>query len=115
MVAGTSQRRSIRLDTFTVILGLAVAAIACSSSPKVNGNGDGGSDAVGEASCGGGDGGKKANGQVCGCAGECASGFCADGVCCNVACSDTCKSCALTGSMGTCSFVARGEVPARSA
>lgn len=46
----------------------------------------------------------KSNGELCGGAGECLSGFCKDGVCCNSACTDVCKSC----SSGTCSSVTRG-------
>jgi hypothetical protein len=48
---------------------------------------------------------KRDNGQPCGVAADCSSGFCADGVCCDTACTDTCKSCNLTGAAGTCSFV----------
>jgi hypothetical protein len=33
---------------------------------------------------------------------ECASGFCADGVCCDSACDQSCYSCHLTGSYGSC-------------
>ena len=56
---------------------------------------------VGTSSC---DGGacKKANGQVCGGAGECLSGNCVDGVCCNTACGATCFSCNVAGAVGTC-------------
>jgi hypothetical protein len=41
-------------------------------------------------------------GTSCVVATDCESGFCADGVCCNTACTDTCLSCALQGSVGTC-------------
>ena len=44
--------------------------------------------------CAAADGGaRQANGQACGCAGDCQSGFCVDGVCCNSACTETCKAC----------------------
>jgi hypothetical protein len=45
---------------------------------------------------------KKANGDACNEAGECASGLCSDGVCCNEACTGQCESCAATGTMGLC-------------
>lgn len=35
----------------------------------------------------------------------CQSGFCADGVCCDTACTDECKSCNVTGMVGTCSNI----------
>lgn len=49
---------------------------------------------------------KKANGQTCMMANECASGQCVDGVCCDTACTGTCKACNVMGSAGTCSNVA---------
>jgi hypothetical protein len=33
---------------------------------------------------------------------ECASGHCAEGVCCDTACTETCRSCVLPGTIGTC-------------
>ena len=42
----------------------------------------------------------KVNGQACGSAAECASGFCVDGACCNSACNESCFSC----STGTCTL-----------
>ncbi len=48
---------------------------------------------------------KRDNGQACGMAADCSSGFCADGVCCDTGCNDTCKSCNLAGKVGFCSFV----------
>jgi len=50
-------------------------------------------------------------GTACTMAAECDSGFCAQGFCCNQACTGTCKSCAITGSVGTCSNVANGTAP----
>jgi len=55
--------------------------------------------------------GKLPPGAVCTAGTVCASGFCAQGVCCNSACAGICTSCALTGSMGTCSPVATGQAP----
>lgn len=52
---------------------------------------------------------KSDNGQSCTTGSECVSGQCFDGVCCNVACSGTCKSCNITGAVGTCSNVASGQ------
>jgi hypothetical protein len=40
---------------------------------------------------------------------QCASTFCADSVCCNSACTGDCKSCNLTGTIGTCSNVPNGQ------
>lgn len=48
---------------------------------------------------------KKANGEVCTGASECASGQCADGRCCNAACDKPCEACDVASSEGTCSFV----------
>jgi len=53
----------------------------------------------------------KPTGSACTMATECDSGFCAQGYCCNQACTGTCKSCAITGSVGTCSNVANGTAP----
>ena len=36
---------------------------------------------------------------------ECVSGFCVDGFCCASACDQTCESCGLSGSEGSCTFV----------
>lgn len=55
----------------------------------------------------------KTNGQACGAAGECASGFCVDGMCCNSACGTACSSCILPGKFGTCSPVAVDTADAR--
>jgi len=52
---------------------------------------------------------KKNDGTACGQARECKSGFCTDGVCCAEACTETCKSCNLTGNLGTCAFVPSGN------
>jgi hypothetical protein len=47
----------------------------------------------------------------CGADVECASGHCAQGACCDTACPETCKSCAVLGKIGTCSFVPAGANP----
>ncbi len=52
--------------------------------------------------------GQKALGQPCAAASECLSGFCADGVCCATACGGSCRSCALSTSLGTCASVPLG-------
>ena len=54
---------------------------------------------------------KRVNGQTCGSATECATGFCIDGVCCNSACSGTCEKCNLAGLNGVCSAVLDGQDP----
>jgi hypothetical protein len=61
--------------------------------------------------CTGGSCGLTGNGQSCTTDAQCSSGHCADGVCCNTACTETCKSCSLTGSLGTCSNVGAGGFP----
>ena len=58
--------------------------------------------------------GKKANGATCSAANQCQSNFCTEGVCCDTACSDgatggLCKSCKVTGKVGTCSPVSAGS------
>jgi hypothetical protein len=45
---------------------------------------------------------KRDNGQTCGNNTECASGFCVDGYCCDTGCMETCKTCARSGFVGTC-------------
>jgi len=40
----------------------------------------------------------------------CVSNHCADGYCCDAACNVECDRCNLTGSEGTCLFLAEGEV-----
>ena len=44
-------------------------------------------------------------------ASDCAHNFCAQGVCCATACTGTCASCALAGTMGTCTSVPAGQDP----
>ncbi len=48
---------------------------------------------------------KKATAQMCALGTDCASGVCVDGVCCSTGCSLACKSCNVTGSVGTCSNI----------
>jgi hypothetical protein len=62
-------------------------------------------DCNGAGVCTGGGGGMQANGSVCASAAQCMSGFCIDGVCCNVGCTESCKTCNLPGSVGTCANV----------
>ena len=59
----------------------------------------------GVGSCGPPPTGSKAQGELCGAASECQSGFCVDGVCCGSACTDACRTCAT----GTCIDVKRKE------
>ncbi len=42
------------------------------------------------------------NGQVCAIDSDCFTGNCIDNVCCDTRCSDTCKSCSISGHVGTC-------------
>jgi hypothetical protein len=41
--------------------------------------------------------------SACTAGSQCATGYCADGVCCDTACDQPCQSCALAGTVGTCS------------
>lgn len=67
---------------------------------------------VGTSFCSGGvcDG-KRGNGQACTDGTQCLSNFCTDGVCCNAACGGTCQSCALGGSVGTCTNIPANADP----
>jgi MYXO-CTERM domain-containing protein len=55
---------------------------------------------------------KKALGDPCGAALECASGSCVDGYCCNTTCgggaSNDCQACNVAGQLGTCSLLSPG-------
>jgi hypothetical protein len=54
---------------------------------------------------------RRAPGQTCANAFECASGNCTDKVCCNTPCSESCHSCALAATMGTCTPAPAGMDP----
>jgi hypothetical protein len=54
---------------------------------------------------------KKASGETCSCASDCASNFCVDGICCSTACTEACKTCSAAGAAGTCTFVVAGTKP----
>ena len=54
---------------------------------------------------------RKPNGTNCSVGSECDSGICAQGVCCSTTCTGTCASCALSGTLGTCSAVPAGQDP----
>src|SRR4030095_2066648 len=49
--------------------------------------------------------GKRTRGSQCTLGTDCLDGFCVEGVCCNNACSEACKSCKVSGQVGTCSNV----------
>ncbi len=61
--------------------------------------------------CSGNSCGKKPVGQPCMAAADCNSGFCQQGVCCQTACAGLCRSCALSGSAGSCTNVPAGADP----
>ena len=48
---------------------------------------------------------KSGIGQQCSLGTDCASSSCADGVCCDTDCLETCKSCGLSATLGTCSLL----------
>jgi hypothetical protein len=54
---------------------------------------------------------KKTTGSACTSDSDCGTGHCAQGVCCNAACTGTCLSCALAGTVGTCTAVPAGMDP----
>src|SRR4029079_19588805 len=53
--------------------------------------------------------GLKHPGSSCGGNDECDSQICTEGVCCATACTGTCMSCAVVGSLGTCTAVPGGK------
>jgi hypothetical protein len=106
MRAGVTTRETQALRW---MLCAALAAAACTASPVINRNPDGGADGAGQGECS--VGAQQPNGQTCGCAADCQSGFCVDGVCCNSACAEVCKTCIAPNAPGTCSFVAVGSLP----
>ena len=50
----------------------------------------------------------KAVGQTCAAGNECATKSCANGVCCETTCYGECRSCVMTGAVGTCIPFAAG-------
>ncbi|HSA23056.1 MAG TPA: PKD domain-containing protein, partial [Myxococcota bacterium] len=50
-----------------------------------------------------------AGGEVCTEHGQCAGGLCVDGRCCDSVCVGPCRTCALPGSEGLCSFIPGGQ------
>jgi hypothetical protein len=54
-------------------------------------------------------------GSSCTSGSQCANGTCADGVCCDSSCTGACQSCALAGSVGSCSYVSGSPAPNHSA
>ena len=54
---------------------------------------------------------RRANSSTCSTGEICASGNCVDGVCCETTCAGTCLSCALEGTLGTCTAVPDGQDP----
>jgi len=87
------------------------APFTCGSNAKCIVICAGDADCVAPTSCNAGSCGKKPIGATCGNAAECNSGFCEEGICCGTACTGTCRSCALPGSMGTCTAVPDGQDP----
>jgi hypothetical protein len=85
--------------------GIGIGGIGIGIGGGVGGLGTGG------VGIGGAGGGKASLGAACAAANECASAFCVDGVCCTSSCSGTCRSCAVTGSLGTCVPVPAGTDP----
>jgi hypothetical protein len=54
---------------------------------------------------------KKLNAAPCTAGTECQSGQCQQGVCCMSSCTGTCRSCALAGTVGTCTLATAGTDP----
>jgi hypothetical protein len=78
---------------------------ACRTSCAGNGDCNAPNTCIG-SSCG-----KKPIMATCAAASECNSGFCEQGICCTGACTGTCRSCALAGTLGTCTSVPAGADP----
>ncbi len=51
------------------------------------------------------------NGHACAEDVNCNSGMCRDGVCCDANCAGLCRSCAISGSLGSCSYHSAGSDP----
>jgi hypothetical protein len=66
-------------------------------------------DCVSPNQCTNGSCGQKGNGLPCTAPGDCLSNVCAQGVCCAGPCTDLCKSCAVDGSLGTCTNLPPGK------
>ena len=81
---------------------------ACATSCKNDADCDDGIACV-NGTCG-----PKRDGQLCGKASECLSGFCVDGLCCESACTGACWSCALASSPGRCTPVVAGNADPRA-
>jgi hypothetical protein len=94
--------RSGKCDPTDNRCGLTNGQGACAAASAANDCRSGACDAS-SAKCGSG------NGTACTLASQCASLSCVDTVCCNSACSGSCDSCNLSGSVGTCAFVADGD------
>jgi len=54
---------------------------------------------------------KKSDGETCTADSDCSSGNCVDGYCCDTACDGTCEACDISGSEGTCTYIAEDTDP----
>ena len=89
---------------------LAGKAGTCSHVPASQPDANGKQPCMGANACDGSGACKKAAGQACpGGFKDCSTGFCMDYVCCDTPCTDTCRSCGLSGSLGTCTLVPAGQ------
>ena len=102
--------RSLRSSITAVGFAIAFACSACG----------GGGEARQDTGPAGGSGGGPSRGQyaalleaggICATAADCKTGFCFDSVCCRSDCSGACQSCAVEGSVGTCTNVPVGADP----
>ena len=111
-------RSFVKLIAFMLVLG----AGGCGGGGEMrsdNGTGSGGSAGGGGSDGSGGQAGSIVGplaamgeaGADCTLAADCKSGFCFDGVCCRSDCSGSCQSCAVDGSVGTCTNVPVGADP----
>src|SRR6185503_12998846 len=114
--------RSVLRFSFVVIgFVLALCGGGCGGGGELRGEvGAGGGGAGGGAGSGGGGHAGRVGGQLaalseagadCTLPGDCKSGFCSAGVCCRSDCSGACQSCAVDGSVGTCTNVRVGADP----